>query len=375
MDIASLTGHELANVDAIPSPALLIYPHRVQENIQRLLQMVGGDATRLRPHVKTHKSGAIVRMQLDAGITKFKCATIAEAEMTADAGAQDVLLAYQLVGPNFSRMVALATKFPACRFSALVDNVDSVDALAQCASSAGVQMGAWIDLDCGMHRTGIEPGADAVNVYARMCDAPNIEARGLHAYDGHIHDASQSVRTSRSNSVVESVKALRDQLVEAGHPVPAIVAGGTPTFPMHAQEFWAECSPGTCLLTDAGYGTAYEDMDFVPAAFVLTRVISKPGANRICLDLGHKAVSAENPLANRVRFPALPDAQPVSQSEEHLVVETARAADISVGDPFYGLPWHICPTLALYNEAVVVAEDGTVSEYWPILARARRITL
>ena len=91
--------------------------------------------------------------------------------------------------------------------------------------------------------------------------------------------------------------------------------------------------------------------------------------------MGHKAVAAENPIANRVRFPALPDAVPVSQSEEHLVVETAAAPKIAVGDVFYGLPWHVCPTLALYNEVGVVSEDGNVKEHWPILARARRITV
>jgi D-threonine aldolase len=375
MDISALSGHEVANVSEVASPALLLYPHRAKENILRLLAFVGGDAARLRPHVKTHKLGAIVRMQLDAGISKFKCATIAEAEMTADAGAPDVLLAYQMVGPNVARICTLSKRFPDTRFSVLVDNSESLRALSQAAAAENVSLGAFIDIDCGMHRSGIEPGDAARQLYRELSDSPGIEARGLHAYDGHIHDEAEAVRSERSDVAMTPVEEFRSELLAEGLPVPTVIAGGTPTFPMQAQRPWVECSPGTCLLTDAGYGTAYTDMEFVPAAFLLTRVISKPGRNRLCLDLGHKAVAAENPIANRVRFPALPDAVPLSQSEEHLVIETHRADEFSVGDVFYGLPWHICPTLALYSEAAIVSAQGEVTDRWPILARARSITV
>ena len=369
MNISALSGHEVANVDEVASPALLLYPHRVQENIRRLLAFVGGDATRLRPHVKTHKLGAIVRMQLDAGIAKFKCATIAEAEMTADAGAPDVLLAYQMVGPNVARICTLAKRFPETRISVLIDNSESLQALSQAASAAMIKLGAFVDIDCGMHRSGIEPGDTARQLFRELSNSPGIEARGLHAYDGHIHDEAKAVRSARSDVAMAPIEKFRSELLAEGLPGPTVVAGGTPTFPMHVQRPWVECSPGTCLLNDAGYGTAYADMEFVPAAFLLTRVISKPGGNRLCLDLGH------NPIDNRVRFPDLPDAVPLSQSEEHLVIATHRANEFRVGDVFYGLPWHICPTLALYSEAAIVSAEGEVTGRWPILARARSITV
>lgn len=375
MDIAGLSGHAVANADAVASPALLIYPHRVRENIRRLIAMVGGDTSRLRTHVKTHKLGAIVRQQLEAGITKFKCATIAEAEMTADAGARDVLLAYQPVGPNIDRMCSLARKFAETAFSVLADDPDSVRVLSQAAAAAGIVLGVFLDIDCGMHRSGIVPGDEAADIYALMSALPGLEVRGIHAYDGHIHDASIDARRDRGDAAFAVVEAFRGRLLAAGLPVPVVVAGGTPTFPVHAGRDGVECSPGTCLLTDAGYGTAYADLDFLPAAFLLARVVSKPGDDRICVDLGHKAVAAENPIANRVRFPALPGAVPVSQSEEHLVLETPQAADLRVGQVLYGLPWHVCPTVALYSEAAIVGEDGTVAEYWPILARARKLTV
>jgi D-serine deaminase-like pyridoxal phosphate-dependent protein len=102
-------------------------------------------------------------------------------------------------------------------------------------------------------------------------------------------------------------------------------------------------------------------------------VVSKPTPDRLCLDLGHKAVAAENPHP-RVRFIELPDAVAVMQSEEHLVLETPRAAEFAIGQTLHGIPRHICPTVALHSEALIV-EGGRVVETWPILARARRLTV
>src|SRR6185295_15502208 len=101
----------ISNLAEVASPALLVYPDRVEENIRRMIRMAGG-AERLRPHIKTNKLPEVIRMQMDQGITKFKCATIAEAEMVAACGAPDVLLAYQPVGPNVHRFIQLVQKFP-----------------------------------------------------------------------------------------------------------------------------------------------------------------------------------------------------------------------------------------------------------------------
>jgi 3-hydroxy-D-aspartate aldolase len=114
-------------------------------------------------------------------------------------------------------------------------------------------------------------------------------------------------------------------------------------------------------------------MHFLPAVLVLTRVISKPAANLLCLDLGHKAVASENPHP-RVELLGLPDTHAVGHSEEHLSLETNRAAEFPVGSCFYGIPWHICPTVALHNEAVVV-RNGRAEGRWQVVGRARTITI
>jgi D-serine deaminase-like pyridoxal phosphate-dependent protein len=115
------------------------------------------------------------------------------------------------------------------------------------------------------------------------------------------------------------------------------------------------------------------DLPFEIAAVLLTRVVSKPAPNRLCLDIGHKAVAAENPLKERVRILEIPDAVPVLQSEEHLVVETARAEEFAIGQALRGLPKHICPTVALHSEVIAVA-DGVAGEKWPVV-RSRRLTI
>jgi D-serine deaminase-like pyridoxal phosphate-dependent protein len=363
----------LANEAEVPSPALLVYPDRVEENIRRMIVVAGG-ATRLRPHMKTHKLPEVIQLQLRHGISKFKCATIAEAEMTAAAGADDVLLAYPLVGPNLARFVKLMQAFPYTRFATVADNEALVKSLSATATAAGVTIEVLLDVDAGMHRTGTEPGERARQLYRQLAASPGLRAGGLHAYDGHIHHADPAERAQAVEAAYAPVDALREELLRAGLPVPRYVVSGTPSFPVHARRRTdTELSPGTCVLWDAGYTKKCPDLDFLNGALVFTRVISKPGGNRLTLDLGHKAIAAENPPP-RVLFLNLPDCTAVMHSEEHLVIETPRAGEFAVGDCLYGVPWHICPTVALHGEAVVV-EQGRATARWRVIGRERRIAI
>ncbi len=363
---------QLTNEAEASSPALLLFEERIEANLRRMLQIAGGPQ-RLRPHVKTHKLGPLVARQLALGITKFKCATVAEAEMCAVAGAPDVLLALAAVGPSVTRLCALAHQFPGTCFSTLADDAAAIRALGDAARAASLTLDVLLDVDCGQHRTGVLPNAEAAELYRQLATTPGLRAAGLQAYDGHIHEADPATRRAQCEAAFAPVLALRQQLERGGHPVPALIAGGSPTFPFHAAHADRECSPGTTVLWDFGYGDKFADLPFLPAAVLLTRVVSKPGSNRLCLDLGHKAVAAENPHP-RVRLLELPDAEAVMHSEEHLVIETPRAGEFAVGDVLHGIPRHVCPTVALYSEATVV-RAGAAAERWPITARARRITI
>lgn len=366
--------YAVENVGEIPSPALLLYAGRIDANLHELLA-IAGDPARLRPHMKTHKLPPLIDHSRAHGISKFKCATIAEAELAARCGAPDVLLAYQPVGPNVARLRALVHTFPATTFSAVVDDEAALAGLAE-AFTGGDDAHALpllLDLDAGMHRTGIEPGDRAARLYADLARLPGIRPGGLHAYDGHIRDSDPAARTAACDAAFAPVAAFRDRLRADGLPVPRVVAGGSPTFAIHAQRPDVELSPGTVVLWDAGYASQLPDLPFQPAALVLTRVVSKPGGNRVCLDLGHKAIASEMPHP-RVLLLDLPDATPVQHSEEHLVVETSRAGALRVGDCCYGVPWHVCPTVALHGEAVVV-RNGRASDRWKVVGRERTLSI
>lgn len=364
--------YEIDNADTIASPALIVYLDRARENLRRMIALAGG-VERLRPHVKTHKMAEVVRMQLDAGINKFKCATIAEAEMLARAGAPDVMLAYPVVGPNVARLARLVEAFPSTRFSALADDSSAIHALSQAFASRTQPLEVLLDIDNGMHRSGVAPGPAARELYRRLADLPGLAPGGLHVYDGHVREAELDARTAHAEADFAAVDDLRQSLHQEGLPVPRVVAGGTPTFPIHARHADRECSPGTCVFWDVGYATKFPDLDFLDAALLLGRVVSKPTADRLCLDLGYKAVSPDNPQP-RVTLLDLPDAQPVVHSEEHLTVESSRAAEFAVGDVVYGVPYHICPTVALHREAVVV-EHGRAVGRWAVAARDRCLTV
>jgi len=366
---------EFKEVADVPSPALIVYRHRVRENIQRMLAIAGGP-DRLRPHIKTHKMRELLDMQLLVGIKKFKCATIAEAELAATAGIPDLLLAYQPVGPAIRRLAQLVKTFPETKFSVICDNEAALAELANAFPASnepksGIEV--LVDLDLGQHRTGLPPGPEAAKLYKAIASSPNLKPGGLHAYDGHICDADPEVRKAACNHAFAPAQVLRYELQSAGLRVPRIVAGGSPTFPFHAARPDVECSPGTTVFWDSGYGNKLRDLDFLPAALVLTRIVSKPGPNLLCLDLGHKALASEM-LHPRVQFLNLSEYNAITHSEEHLVIGTSEANRFEIGDCLYGVPRHICPTVALHSSAVVI-ENHQIVGSWKVAARGRRISI
>src|SRR6266567_437130 len=128
-----------------------------------------------------------------------------------------------------------------------------------------------VDLDVGQHRTGIAPDTHAFDLYRLIAALPGLAPGGLHAYDGHVHESDVTERTAACEAAFGPVEVLRRKLERDGLPVPRVIAGGTPTFPMHARRGHVECSPGTCVFWDSGYGKNLIDLDFLPAALVLTR--------------------------------------------------------------------------------------------------------
>lgn len=364
--------YRIANISEVDSPALIIYPERVKENIARLKAMVP-DVNRLRPHVKTHKSPDVTRLMLEAGITMFKCATIAEAEMLALENAPDVLLAHQPVGPKAARLANLVKQYPHTTFSCLVDNKTTALELDAVFSKAGHQLATYLDLNIGMNRTGIKPGIEAEELYLFCQQLKGIRAIGLHAYDGHLRDPDLAVRTKQCNEGFKPVTTLKESIQQKGAGNPIIIAGGSPSFPIHAKRNDVICSPGTFIYWDWGYKHTLQEQPFDYAALVVSRVVSLPANGIVCIDLGHKSIASENTLDKRVFFFNAPELEPIGHSEEHMVFKTNTGHSLQVGDVLYGVPYHVCPTCALHDTAVAVT-NGTATGLWNISARKRKLT-
>lgn len=357
---------DIDTVEGVISPALVVYPDRIEANIKMMIQIAGGTDS-LRPHIKTHKIAEIINLQLKHGITKFKCATIAEAELLAKCDAPDILLAMQPVGINIHRFFELIVQYPNSSFSTIVDNEEIMLKMDTIASEKKLMVSLWLDINNGMNRTGITPNNKAVLLYQKMTLSANIIAQGLHVYDGHIHESNFDLREEICDKDFELVVILKSQVEQLGIKIKTIVAGGTPTFPIHVKRDHVEVCPGTPLLWDQGYADTYKDLKFLPAAVLVGAIVSKPSANLICLNLGHKSVAAEMspPRLKILNFEKL---EQISHSEEHLVVECVESKEYAIGTICYAIPTHICPTVLKYDKVLTVI-DGTITGHWNIAAR------
>lgn len=365
--------YEISHPEDLLTPSLAVFPDRIETNISRMLAMVASPS-QLCPHVKTHKTTEVLQLYLNQGIRQFKCATISELEMVAMAGADFAMLAMPCVGPHAKRLVNVANKFPNVEVAVIVDSMSGVTAVASAAKAcAGVDISIALDIDNGMGRTGIRCGEDAAQLYHQISKHSRLKPIGLHVYDGHIHDRDPLARRAAVEGCMDGVLEFRDRLRAAGEPVSKLITGGTPSFPIHAAHPDRICSPGTPVFWDVGYAESFPDLDFLHAAVLICRVISKLPERRYCVDLGYKSVAAEM-SPPRTQFLNTSVIAERTHSEEHLVIEiSAEANELQVGDLLYAIPRHICPTVARH-EAMLVVQDRRVRGSWRTTARDRMIS-
>lgn len=365
-----LQKYALKDPSAVESPGLLYYADIIEENTRKAIEIAGGPE-RLWPHVKSHKTRELILMQRAMGITHFKCATTAEAQMVAECGGEHILQAYPLVGPNIRRFVALSAAFPNTAFYAIGDDLGALTALSDCSKAAGKVTKVLIDLNMGMNRTGVVlPEAEAL--YRAAAKLPGIEMAGLHGYDGHHHEPEFSDRARNAAPEIDAVRALRDRLVASGIPCGTLVMGGSPTFPVHAPFKDAFLSPGTVFLMDMKYSQKIHGLPFEPGAALIARCCSHPAEGLFTIDVGNKAIACEMAGPRGVILGHEGAAMTV-HSEEHWVFRAEQGKERpKIGEVLYVIPAHICPTNALYAEANVV-RGGEVVDHWPIASRARNI--
>lgn len=364
-------SYPLRGLCDIQTPALVFYRDIIVRNTQMAIDCAGG-ADRLWPHVKSHKMRAMIEMQREMGINRFKCATIAEAQMVADCGAAHILLAYPLVGPNITRFIQLMQAYPKCIFYAIGDDETQLRCLSDASAAVGLRTRTLLDINMGMNRTGIALDK-AEALYCACAGMDGLQMTGLHGYDGHIHDAELSDRIQSANGAIQAIHALRVKLQAEELPCEIMVMGGTPTFPVHAAYEDVYLSPGTVFLGDGKCLQNVADLDIIPAAGIWTRVISHPAPGLFALDLGVKGISTDQ-ADGRGILVGMEAATPLFQSEEHWVYQMPEGSPVpAIGDSFFVVPLHVCPATPLYPYALIVDSEGDVVERWDVTARNRSI--
>jgi D-serine deaminase-like pyridoxal phosphate-dependent protein len=357
--------------ETIDSPALVYYRDSIEANIDAAIRFAGG-ANRLWPHVKTHKMAALVRIQIAKGINKFKCATVAEAEMCALCGAARVILAYPLVGPKIGRFLELCSRYTQTAFYAIGDDLEQLAQLGKLSAAYALEpVHTLVDVNMGMDRTGA--ALDKLeDFYRTAVKLSNIRLEGFHCYDGHLGISDLDERRKAVAVPVERLFKIRESLLKDGLETPTLVMGGTPTFPCHQTEAGVYLSPGTLFVQDEGYRKNYADLDYTPGAAVLTRVVSHPAPGLFTVDCGYKAIAGDH--EERGVIAGLPAARAVQHSEEHWVWRLDSGETPPIGSILYVIPTHVCPSSALYP-GVYVVSGGKLVNYWDVTARNRKINI
>ncbi len=365
----------LQPVDAeqIITPALLIYPGAVENNIQATLKLAGGDANRWRPHLKTAKIPAVIRMLVAAGVRNVKCSTTLELLVACEQGAADVLLAFAVTGANARRVAQIANQFGNTRISVLIETAE------QLKTWRGEEIGIFLDINSGMNRTGMSQEAtDAIVALAKLAGR---QFRGLHYYDGHMSGVPSAEREAKTHEGYRWLVGLAGKLEQAGLPVEEIVTSGTPAAPyafsfpgFRDASFIHRISPGTVVYNDMTSLEQLPGLGYAPAALVLSTVISHPTANTITCDAGHKSVSADAgvPTCAVVSHDGF---TPLKPSEEHLPINCGSPdARPAIGSKLYLLPRHVCPTVNNFDEAIFT-ENGRVTRVEKVSARGHETLL
>ena len=355
-----LENYRIENARELITPALAIYPEIVDANIAATLRLLGGDANRWRPHVKTAKLGFIMHRLVERGVMQAKCSTTVELETACAAGIRDVLLAYPVVGANAARVREIAAANPRARISVLVENT------AQVKAWAGSGIGIFIDVNPGMDRTGIEQ--EHLTEILEVARTAGPAFRGLHYYDGHMHAAALEEREKQAHRGYDRLMQIAGEVERAGFKIEEVITSGTPAFPCSASyapfrsaSFVHRASPGTVVYSDATSLTQLpSEWGYQPAAVVVSTVVSHPKANYLTCDAGHKSVSADAGVPTCMVI-GHADLRPLKPSEEHLPMEVLNgAARPEIGEALYLVPRHVCPTVNNFDDALLVSGNRVI---------------
>jgi len=371
---ASLVAGEyypVASPDTLATPAMLLFQDLVDHNIRSVCELAHGGHN-LFTHVKTHKSEAVTRKQVGMGIDSFKCVSLRELEMVLKVGARRAILAYpQTQACKIDHLLDLVTANPDVWIATIAGSPLHFEMLGDISARRRCHLPVMLDLDTGMHRTGIGMDDSGVKLYRQIDAHPFLEAAGLHWYDGHDTFCDPSRREEAAQRHILSLQEFRRRVESAGMPVPFIVAGGAYSFAYYARTEGMYGSPGSFIYWDARCAADMPDMPFRNAALILTQVVdSHPAQGTFTTDLGYKAICSDQPIKARVRLLGHEKAELVMHSEEYGVFRAPGKVP-NIGEYVLAVPGHIGPTTVRYSGSHVIDSAGKVVDFFEHTARDR----
>ena len=352
----------LAATTGLATPALVADLAALDRNIAVAAQRFTSGPARLRPHFKAHRCTRLLARQVAAGgCSGVTCATAHEAEVLAEAGFEDILVANEVA--DAAGVAALARAAGRARVTVCVDDAHHVELLAGAAFSGAV----LIEIDVGQRRCGLVPGsAELLALAALVTATPGLRLAGLQGYEGHaVLLPERAERAAHVGAAAALLAAERARLDAAGYPCGLVSGGGTGTFDL-ASDAGAldEVQAGSYVLMDSTYGRL--GLPFEQALFCRATVVSRHGT-RIVLDAGLKALSAEYGLPGATE----PGLEVTGLADEHATATVPAACTLRPGDGTLLVPAHVDPTLNLHPALHVVAPDGSV-EAWAVDGRRTR---
>ncbi len=348
----------------IDTPALLVDHDTLSANVASMAERMLGTGVALRPHAKTHKSPHIARMQLDQGACGLTVASLGEAEVFADAGCEDLFVAYPFYASarKAPRLRALAGR---ARVSLGLDSLEAARSLVA-AGAAGL-LTVLIEVDCGQHRSGVPP--EAAGDLAQRCAELGLRIEGVFTHGGHGYLAP-SAPAGAALDETEGLAQAVASLAEHGVAAQTVSAGSTPTAIASATGPVTEERPGTYVFNDRQQLALGSASRSDVAVAVAATVVSTAVPGQAVVDAGSKALASDRPgwLPGHGVVPELGDAPLVALSECHGLVQLNGQAPPPVGSIVRVVPNHVCTVVNLFDHYEVVAQ-GRVVDRWPISAR------
>lgn len=359
-------GKPLSELD---TPVMLVDIGAMERNIERLMRRFRGTRVRVRPHTKTIKSPVLARKLLAAGARGVCVAKLAEAEIMADGGIEDILITTEIVGEQkLERIVRLLAAHPDVKL--VIDDARAASQLHAALGRAGLTARVLVDVDVGQHRTGVLPGEPALALARHIAELPSLSLVGVQGYEGHLQLMTDA--RARQAQCLASLTLLTDTaalLRSAGFAIDIVTTGGTGTAEICARHPGVtEVQPGSFVFMDASYARLF-GAEYECALTILSTVISRPRPCEAVIDAGLKSLSTDSGFAEPKARPGV-SYRPAGDEHGILSWSAESGIELPLGERVELVPSHIDTTINLHDD-YYAHRAGRIEALWPVAARGK----